>query len=226
MAYFLGKDVDVYMTTEHLSYSVSGGAAAAIGATGSKSILGIGNNDGSPFTSIPDRNTTYGAAETRVSDVIGIDLTPGTRQEEISYFGKNTNVQAEIKKEFIVTLTRKVSDNTFDILFNTPARDGVYDSNGAADGSAGNATLHDGLRTSKNRNFGYRLHIELGNDALGSGNAEVITLRNCCITAHTKTLDANNAQEETIEFYSYVQPVISNDGTISQTTAITGTDEI
>ena len=224
MAYFLGKDVDVYMTTEHLSYSVTMTATAATATTGSTSPLGIGNNDGSPFTSIPDRNTTYGNAATRVSDVIGIDLTPGTRQEEISYFGKNTNVQAEIKKEFIVTLTRKVSDNTFDMLFNTPARDGVYDSNGAADGDSGSATLHDGLRTSKNRNFGYRLHIELGNDALGSGNTEVITLRNCCITAHTRTLDANNAQEETIEFYSYVQPLITTGS--SAALALTGADEI
>ena len=209
MAYFLGKDVDVFMTTEHLSYSVSGGAATAIGATGTTSPLGIGNNDGTPYSSIPDRNTTYGDAATRVSDVIGVDLTPGTRQEEISYFGKNTNLQAEIKKEYVVTLTRKVSDNTFDMLFNTPARDGVYDSAGTADGSGGSATLHDGLRTSKNRNFGYRLHIELGNDALGSGNAEVMTIRNCCITAYTRTLDANNAQEETIKFYSYVQPLIT-----------------
>ena len=224
MAYFLGKDVDVYMTTEHLSYSVSGGAAAAIGATGSKSDLGIGNNDGTPFTSIPDRNTTYGAAETRVSDVIGIDLTPGTRQEEISYMGKNTNLQAEIKKELILTITRKVSDNTFDVLFNTPARNGVVDT-GGADGTGGTKTLHDGLRTTKNQNFGQSLQLRT-KVSTTDGVGEVITLRNCCITAHTKTLDANNAQEETIEFYSYVQPVISNDGTISQATAQTGTDEI
>ena len=173
MAYFLGKDVDVFMTTEHLSYSVSGGAATAIGATGTTSPLGIGNNDGTPYSSIPDRNTTYGDAATRVSDVIGVDLTPGTRQEEISYFGKNTNLQAEIKKEYVVTLTRKVSDNTFDMLFNTPARDGVYDSAGVADGTTG-AVLHDGLRTSKNRNFGYRIHLELGDNALGSSKKEVV----------------------------------------------------
>ena len=224
MAYYLGSDVDLFMTTEHIGFSVENGANVSAAASGTSTAAGIGTASSNGST-IPDRATGLATAS-RINDVIGIDFTPGTRQEEISYMGKNTNLQAEIKKEFIVTLTRKVSDNTFDILFNTPARDGVYDSNGAADGSAGNATLHDGLRTSKNRNFGYRLHIELGNDALGSGNAEVITLRNCCITAHTKTLDANNAQEETIEFYSYVQPVISNDGTISQTTAITGADEI
>ena len=212
------------MTTEHTTYCVSGGASVAT-ATGPESSPNIGSNTPPVYSVIPRRDVSYGLANSRVTDVIGIDVTPGTRQEEISFMGKNTNLQAEIKKEIIVTLTRKVSDNTFDVLFNTPARDGVFDS-GGADGTAGTKTLHDGLRTSKNQNFGYRLHLELGNDALGSGKKEVMTIRNCCITAHTKTLDANNAQEETIEFYSYVQPVISADGGISQATAITGTDEI
>ena len=113
--------------------------------------------------------------------------------------------------------------NTFDVLFNTPARDGVFDS-GGADGTAGTKTLHDGLRTSKNQNFGYRLHVELGDNALGSSKKEVLTIRNCCITAHTRTLDANNAQEETIEFYSYVQPIISTGSDAAR--ALTGADEI
>ena len=222
MAYYLGSDVDVFMTTEHGTYSVSGGAEAATAQSGSES-PNIGANDGTPRTSIPDRATGINS-KSKVTDVIGVDFTPGTRQEEISYMGKNTNLQAEIKKEMILTLTRKVSDNTFDILFNTPARNGVFDT-GGADGTGGTKTLHDGLRTSKNQNFGYRLHLRTKVDGT-AGAGEVITLRNCCITAHTKTLDANNAQEETIEFYSYVQPVISNDGTISQATAQTGTDEI
>ena len=221
MAYYLGSDVDVFMTTEHGTYSVSGGASAATAQSGSES-PNIGANDGAPYTSIPDRATGINA-KSKVTDVIGVDFTPGTRQEEISYMGKNTNLQAEIKKEIILTVTRKVTDNTFDNLFNTPARDGVFSTDGAD--ATGNETLHDGLRTSKNQNFGYRLHLRTKVDGT-AGVGEVITIRNCCITAHTKTLDANNAQEETIEFYSYVQPVISNDGTISQATAITGTDEI
>ena len=222
MAYYLGSDVDVFMTTEHGTYSVSGGASAATAQSGSES-PNIGANDGTPYTSIPDRATGINA-KSKVTDVIGVDFTPGTRQEEISYMGKNTNLQAEIKKELILTLTRKVSDNTFDVLFNTPARDGVFDSV-AADGTGGTKTLHDGLRTTKNQNFGYRLHLRT-KVSTTDGVGEVITLRNCCITAHTRTLDANNAQEETIEFYSYVQPVISADGSISQATAITGADEI
>tara|TARA_R100000234_G_scaffold15010_2_gene8208 strand:+ start:495 stop:1142 length:648 start_codon:yes stop_codon:yes gene_type:complete len=215
MAYYLGSDVSVFMTTEHIQHSVSGGATAATAATGSES-ANVGG--GNAYTSIPDRATGINA-KSKVTDVIGIDFTPGTRQEEISYMGKNTNLQAEIKKEIILTLTRKVSDNTFDVLFNTPARDGVFDT-GGADSTGGTATLHDGLRTTKNQNFGYRLHLRLKEDS------ETITIRNCCITAHTKTLDANNAQEETIEFYSYVQPVISVSGSSTQATAITAATDI
>ena len=221
MAYYLGSDVDLFMTTEHIGFSVENGANVSAAASGTSTAAGIGTASSNGST-IPDRATGLATAS-RINDVIGIDFTPGTRQEEISYMGKNTNLQAEIKKELILTITRKVSDNTFDVLFNTPARNGVFDSDGA-DGTGGTKTLHDGLRTS-NRNFGYRLHLRTKVDGT-AGVGEVITIRNCCITAHTKTLDANNAQEETIEFYSYVQPVISNDGTISQTTAMTDAGDI
>ena len=74
----------------------------------------------------------------RVSDVIGIDFTPGTRSEDLQFFGKNTGLNAEIKKEYVVTLTRKVTDNTFDQLFNYPARNGVYATGGADSGDGGN----------------------------------------------------------------------------------------
>ena len=210
------------MTTEHGTFSVSGGASSVSAAGDLTNTNGIGNN-GANFTSvIPKRGTGINAAS-KITDVIGVDFTPGTRQEEISYMGKNTNLQAEIKKEMILTLTRKVSENFFDALFNTPARDGVFSTHGF-DVTSG-STLHDGLRTSKNRNFGYRIHLQLKSSTT-DGEGEVITLRNCCVTAHTRTLDANNAQEETIEFYSYVQPVISGDGTIAEVTGATGADEI
>ena len=222
MAYYLGSDVDLFMTTEHIGFSVENGANVSAAASGTSTAAGIGTASSNGST-IPNRATGLATAS-RINDVIGIDFTPGTRQEEISYMGKNTNLQAEIKKELVLTLTRKVSDNTFDVLFNTPARDGVFDS-ASADGTGGTKTLHDGLRTTKNQNFGYRLHLRT-KVSTTDGVGEVITLRNCCMTAHTRTLDANNAQEETIEFYSYVQPVISADGSISQSTAITGADEI
>ena len=53
---------------------------------------------------------------------------------------------------------------------------------------------------------------------------EVITIRNACITAYTQTYDPNNAVEETIEFYSYVQPVLTSGLSVSVTGATAAVD--
>ena len=224
MAYLLGSDVDVFMTTEHKYFSVSC-SATGVGTKVSGTSDAIGNSDGSPYSLIPPR--TFGlSGNSRVSDVIGIDFTPGTRSEDLQFFGKNTGLNAEIKKEYVVTLTRKVTDNTFDQLFNYPARNGVYATGGADSGDG--ATVHDGLTTSKKQNFGYRIHLRLADtdaNVLGGSEGEIVTIRNACITAHTKTLDANNAQEETVEFYSYVQPVLTS-GLTTSNTAVTALADI
>ncbi len=219
MTYFLGSDCDIYMTTEHPTISVSGGAANATAVSGTLSgtAVGVGGGDGGDYSVIPVRTYAMNPGA-RIADVTGIDFTPGTRTEELSFMGKKTSLTAEVKKEYVVTVTRKISDNCFDQLFNTPARNGVYATSGADTG--GDVKIHDGLTTSKNRNFGYRLHLKI------KGDTEVITIRNCCITAYTKTLDPNNAQEETIEFYSYVQPIVSLSGTAVSCTGATAATEI
>jgi len=199
MTYFLGRDVNFHMTTEHKYYVVSGNydanaMTAVSGAAGSN----IGAQ--SAMTIIPNRGTGI-ATTTKVTDVTGLDVTPGVVEEDLSYMGQNTGLSAEIKKEFVVTVTRKVSSPAFDMLYNF-ARDGVYDSGGSADTTTGTATVHDGLTTSKNQNFGYRLYITF------KDGTEVMAIPNCCVTAHTHTVSPDAAQEETIEFYGYVQPIL------------------
>lgn len=225
MTYLLGSDVDVFLTTEHRYYAVSGGATSATAVSGAVSVNAIGNSDNSPYSVVPNREKALNA-KARVTDVTGVDFTPGTRDETISYVGKRTKLVAEIKKEYTITLTRKVTDNTFKILYNTPARNGTYDAGGTADSTTGTATINDGLTTSKNQNFGYRIQLRLAPtdaSALGSNSGEVITMRNCCITAYSQSYDPNNAVEETVEFYSYVQPVLTSGLSISVTgiTALT-----
>ena len=39
-------------------------------------------------------------------------------------------------------------------------------------------------------------------------NTEVFVLRNCCISGHTVSLNADGITEETLELMSYVDPVI------------------
>ena len=216
MTYFLGKDVNLHITTEQYYHAVSGSSTSngmtAVNGASAANVGGVANS----FV-IPNRNTGIGATS-KVTDVTGLDVSPGTLTEDLSYMGQNTNLTAEIKKEFVVTMTRKVSSNGFDLLYNF-ARDGVYNSDGP-DESGGTPTIHDGLTTSKNRNFGYRLYVTF------KDGTEVMAIPNCCVTAHTHTVTPDAAQEETIEFYGYVQPLLAVTGSTAMLKGMTAADAI
>ena len=199
MTYFLGKDVNLHMTTEHITLAASGSSNSniifAVSGAAADNIGGV-----AAYVVIPNRATGI-ASTTKITDVTGIDIAPGVVEEDLSYMGQNTGLSAEIKKEFVLTVTRKVSSAAFDMLYNY-ARDGVYDSGGSADTTTGTPTVHDGLTTSKNQNFGYRLYLTF------KDGTEVMAIPNCCVTTHTHTVSPDAAQEETIEFYGYVQPIL------------------
>ena len=202
MTYWLGKDVEVYMTTEQKWLAVSGtynvtGMTAVSGATDAN--ISTGN-----LFIIPNRQTGIAAAS-RLTDVTGIDFSPTTVDETVSFMGKNTNLTAEIKKSMVVTITRKVSNACFDYVYNY-ARDGCYATSGAA--ASGDAYLFDGLTTSNNQSFGYRLHLRFASGSTANVD-EVLTIPNCCVTSHSRTMTPDGATEETIELYSYVQPIAS-----------------
>jgi len=216
MTYFLGRDVNFHMTTEHKYYAISGNYdAAALTAISGAAGSNIGAQ--SAMTIIPNRATGI-ATTTKITDVTGLDVSPGTVVEDLSYMGQNTNLSAEIKKEFVVTVTRKVSTPAFDMLYNY-ARDGVYDT-GGADGTGGTPKVHDGLTSSKNQNFGYRLYVTF------KDGTEVMAVPNCCVTAHTHTVSPDAAQEETIEFYGYVQPILVSGTATTALVALTSASAI
>ena len=221
MTYFLGRDVNIYMSTESISGSLSG-SNSSDGLTALKlSAYPAGTNigGGGDYTIIPPRSIGIDS-RTRITDVTGIDFSPGVVSEDLSFMGKNTNLSAEIKKEFVITVTRKVSDSTFDLLYND-ARDGVYNT-GGPDATGGTWTINDGLTTSKNQNFGYRLYLVFKNEAGGTlPTNEVLAIPNSCITTHTHTVTPENAQEETIEFYSYVTPIMASGSSEAELVALT-----
>ena len=216
MTYFLGKDVNFHITTEQYYHAVSGNSTSnGMTAVNGASAANVGGVAG--YFIIPNRNTGIGATS-KVTDVTGIDISPGVVSEDLSYMGLNTNLTAEVKKEFVITVTRKVSSNGFDLLYNF-ARDGVYDTDGPDEGG-GTPTVHDGLTTSKNRNFGYRLYITF------KEGTEVMAIPNCCVTAHTHTVTTDAAQEETIEFYGYVQPILVTGTAVAVLKTMTAADAI
>tara|TARA_R100001129_G_scaffold180402_1_gene158409 strand:+ start:766 stop:1353 length:588 start_codon:yes stop_codon:yes gene_type:complete len=188
MAYFLGRDVDVFISSEATNGVMvnSGTSAITVGtAAGAGTVQFAG-----PLAS--GTNTTC-----RQSDVTGVDLSIGAVDEDITYFGFRSITKAEIKKETTLTLTRKSSNNVWDSVFNNDARWGV---NGSA--------LYEGLEE-PTKTTGYRIHVQLK-----SGH-EVFTIRGACVSAHSKTLNADGTTEETMEFMSYITPKVSSSATLT-----------
>jgi hypothetical protein len=101
-------------------------------------------------------------------------------------------LKAEIKKETTLTLTRKKSDNSWDVCFQEArcGTDGGTAIRGTTDGAPDDVA------------YGYRVYVKM------KDNTEVFVLRNCCIQAHTLSLNADGTTEETLELMSYVDPLI------------------
>ena len=211
MAYYLGKDVNVYWTTEHRRFVVSGSAdetttGSSLTAHETNAPEGGGGESTLSYGLLQSRSCGIGTGS-QIGDVTGVDFTPGATNEDVSFMGKNTNLSAKVKNEFSVSLTKKKNDTVWDRLFNDRGRDGVYTTvagviTADATGATATGVVHDGLTTSRMSNFGYRVFLEL------KDGAEIFVLRNCCITGHTVSLNADGTQEETLELYSYVDPAI------------------
>jgi hypothetical protein len=187
MVYFLGRDVAVTI-----------GAGSDVGVL--NNALDFGRTD---FCD----NETAGAA---VSDLTGVDLSIGVTDEDVTYIGSKTVLKAEIKKETTVSLTRKKSNNVWDIVFNgdgTPDAGARWGANaaGAIANLAGepNVTTITALTGSDVDYFGYQLKVTL------KSGTEVFTVPHCQITGHTVTLNADGTTEETMEFVSQETPTIN-----------------
>ena len=181
------------------------------------------------YSSATDRN--------HIKDLTAIDLTLGKVDEDIAYFGQRTALKAEVKNEVTLAITRKKSDARFEVLYNK-ARDGVVSYTDATKVTqdidsatvlattalpvAGATELKHGGNTAAqlpNRNFGYRIHLELKAGASG----EILTLRNMCITDYGVSLNADGVTVENITLYGYVEPIIDNNNT-GYVTATTASD--
>jgi hypothetical protein len=193
MAYYLGRDVSV---------TISAGDDIGVASN-----LLVVDGSGTDFCAMT-------AAGLAVSDLTGVDLSIGVTDEDITYMGGRTVLKAEIKKETTISLTRKKSDNVWDIVFNgdgTPdsgARWGA-DTSGLITNLAGepDANIGTTLSGSSVDYFGYQLKVHLAT-AAHAGTAEVFTVPHCQITGHTVSLNADGTTEETLEFISQETPSI------------------
>ena len=188
MVFFLGKDVTVKMSTE------SNRGVGVTPAAGASSQVTVSASPSTTFL-IP----ASPGSETEVfGQLTACELSIGSMDEDISYFGMRSQTKADIKKETTVTLTRKKTDEFMDILFNE-ARFGALSGSSAAD---------DGL-AQPTTDRGYRVYIEI---VANAGTDEVITLKGCCITGHTVTVNTDGTMDETLELMSYITPSYGTDG--------------
>ena len=189
MTYYLGRDVKVFIATEatvnlHVHDTNLTLLSASSGAT---RFAGARN---APMESLNQQ-----------TDLTGVDLGISVMDEENSYMGLRQQGKSEIKNETTLTLTRKKKDAVYDVVYNG---DGTNVCRWGVSGSvsAGSATnVFDGL-TKPDQNYGYRLHVQL------KSSGEIFCIRNATISAHSTTMSADGAQEETLEFTSHVKPKI------------------
>tara|TARA_R110001583_G_scaffold3312_8_gene21557 strand:- start:5961 stop:6599 length:639 start_codon:yes stop_codon:yes gene_type:complete len=202
MAYYLGRDVIVALTTEDtgfgLQLDVSDGGlqtfATGAGPEDAADLVIGGGRAGSVFGTVTGTTRNY---SNEISDLVGVDLSIGTIDEDITYMGQRSVLKAEIKKETTITLTMKKSDMRWDKTFNG---DGT---NSGRYGIKGTGSFHTGLEDPGVADFGYRVYIKLN-------SGEYFMAPNCCIQAHTVTLNADGTTEETLEFMTYLDPIIGS----------------
>tara|TARA_R110000824_G_scaffold67351_1_gene174336 strand:- start:101 stop:721 length:621 start_codon:yes stop_codon:yes gene_type:complete len=192
MAYYLGRDVKVYIANESTT-----GVRTMIDDEMNVTTTIAGDDIGEFATNRGDPMAAHG----QVTDLTGVDLGIGATDEDISFIGLRTVLKAEIKKETTLSLTRKKVNAVWDIIFSGDGTNTLrWGHSGAI--TAGSATnVYTGLEK-PTVNYGYRLHIQLNT------GGEIFCLRNCQITGHTTTISVDGVQEETLEFMSMVDPKI------------------
>jgi hypothetical protein len=166
-------------------------------------------------------NLDSSVALTKIADLTGVDLGISVVDEDITYMGSKTVLKAEIKKETTISLTRKKSNNLWDVVYNgqtaaskgwsgSAAETGDYGARwGVIEGAADTWYINNGLIAPKDAVdyggvvpcFGYRVHIELS-------STETISIPACQLTGHTISLNADGTTEETCELISHVTPRI------------------
>lgn len=201
MTYFLGRDVKVYIGTETDAATVQWKPTA----TGSAWVFTDATTPTTDYTMLAAARDNSDDEDSRVEQLSGVDLSIGAMDEDTSYLGFRGVTKVEIKKETTLSLTRKKQDASWDEWFN--------------DGRFGVNTANNNFHTpgvEPFQDYGYRIWVKL------KDSTDVFTLRNCCIQSHSVSNNVDGTSDETLEFMSYVEPVIATASieTITPTTAL------
>ena len=241
MVYFLGRECVVAITTENANAGVevtgTSSRSAIIKDFGGSDTGGCGVNtaydadvhfcgarkDSHSTTVAPYGDfTVFGTydqgsgtvTKNEVVNLTGVDLSLGAQDEDLSFIGQRATMRVEVKKENSITLTRKKSNDTWDIIYND-ARFGV------TEGTVhGGTDFESGLRAPDFAGYGYRVYLFFKAYVDADTQGGVLCIPNCCITEHSVTLGADATTEESITFQSYLDPIIVRDAAGGTGTAL------
>jgi len=124
MAYFLGRDVDVFVTLESAAADLCIGLEAQLDSAGYPTVGMIATGTTAPGGNVfaNGMNSVANVSGSRVIDLTGVDLSISSTDEDVGPFiGQVSTQSVELRKEHVITLTRKKSDECWDSVFNGPA---------------------------------------------------------------------------------------------------------
>ena len=201
MVYFVGRDLDVILSTEEADNSLFW----LSGATGPSWATGDYITTGSyTLFAVPREHTSAQADGNAIKYLTGADLSVGAMDEDITYVGFRDVTKVEIKKETTLTLTRKKVDAVWDDVFNN-----------ARMGLTGSALIGASDNEEPTQYRGYRIWLKL--KPSGSTQGDTFTLRNCCVQSHSVTTNVDGTFDETLEFMTYIDPKIGTTGSTTET---------
>jgi hypothetical protein len=151
MTYFLGRDVDVYVTLEATTASLAVGLNSAVSpASVASPRCSVITSGASGPASLVFANTMASDAlvlASRVHDLTGVDLSISASDEDVGPFlGQVSTQSVELRKEMTITLTHKKSNEVWDGIYNGPS-DGLWFEGRAPKGGDFNTTNTDATAT-------------------------------------------------------------------------------
>ena len=231
MVYFLGRDVNVAISTESdvAGDNVSVASNKCVSGNAGTHIKFASDMNGSTFAS-------FGNGDGIVQDLTGVDISVGAMDEDITYIGQKGTAKVEQKKEITVTLTHKKKDDVWGIIYNGPTNntslenfssDQPFGARWGLDktGSATAPYLGDGLCNPRdvivsgttNVCYGYRIHVQLKSGSATDGTTETLSIPNCVITNYTVSLNADGVTEESLELTTNMSVLHSIGNNINNT---------
>ena len=224
MAYYLGRDLDFALTTEH---ATKGLVVQESSTTGVQEVVirnwADGETSAVSFDSSDDRVNLFAAAlnfgdsgTTLFGEMaLGINPSDGSDVSEawdnrpdnitgidLSLSTTDEDVQFIGQRNVLKAEIKKENSITLTRKKNDEVWTTIY--NEARFGLNESGTIGNGHYQPDFTSYGYRVALKFKDGASG----EVLILPNCCITEYSVTLSADASQEESMTLLSYVHPII------------------